>query len=250
MTDAPKEIGLAPARPWYFDVAILLAAAPLIFSAVRVWLYAGGDTAVFLTLVRTLDLPTVLVGTLAVLAQGALLLFFTMVFLDWRVRDIFRTWLQRPWSSSLTAVVLIVFVITGNVMFWAGLASLAALIGLYFLVKHIPGGKRLTKWVVPPRGERSDTSVVVVSVAITLLMLPTNMWLPLEQVTLANKSTEQSYVLQVSSEWTTTLTKDRKIRTYPTTDVVDRETCRSAVNGTLGAVLFQVPIDADAPKCS
>lgn len=243
---APRSFGLK------LDVAILLAISPLLLTGLRVWLYSGGDTAIFLTLVRTLDVATVLVGTVAVLMQGLILLGVVLILTDWEIRERFVAALRRPGVIAALAVLFLLLFYTANAMFAFGLVAIALLAGIFLALRRwVPWARKILRWLVAPKGDpkRPDSLATVASVGITLLILPTNMWLPLEQLELIDSQQQTAYVLEVSSEWTTALTESRAVRIYPTEDVLGRETCRSATDLTLAKVFFQIPPDPEAPTC-
>lgn len=121
-----------PRRPWYVDVALLIAILPIAASALRVWLYSGGDTALFLALVRTIDLPTVIVGTSAVLAQSAVLFLVALVLIDWKTRARVARWFKSPWAQVVFSVTVMVVLLTASVTFWLGVLALVLLVVLHF----------------------------------------------------------------------------------------------------------------------
>ncbi len=242
-----------PARGLKLDVAILLAVSPLVLSGIRVWLYAGGDTAIFLTLVRTLDVATVLVGTTAVLMQGLVLLSVVLILTDWRIRARFIAALRRPWFLPALAVTFLLLLYTASIMFALGLMAIAVLALAFVAVKKwVPASRKVLEFVVAPKGDRirPDSVATVASIGITLLIMPTNMWLPLERIELTGGEVEFAYVLEVTGEWTTALTEERAVRIYGTDEVTARETCRPITNLTLAKTLFQIPPDPSAPTCT
>lgn len=122
----------------------------------------------------------------------------------------------------------------------------------HFVFKSIPGLRRIASGLVPSResGRRPDVTSIVISVGIVILMVPQNMWLPLERLSVNGQDSVNAYVLQVSSEWTTLLTEQREIRIVSTDRVEARDICRPATSATLGALMLQIPRDSAAPTCS
>ncbi len=94
----------------------------------------------------------------------SMLIGLALISFDWRLRARIPGWIKQARVTTAISVAAIVLVVTANFKFWFGLLLLALLVGVYFLVRLIPGGKRLTNWLVPPEGSKktADTLVVIV----------------------------------------------------------------------------------------
>lgn len=94
----------------------MLAASPLLFASLRLFLYSGGDPVVLQTLVRTLNVQGVLVGSLLPLSSA---LFLSAV-LAWAFYPDFRRRLDgavkgRPLLQALLIATVAVELLVGSI---------------------------------------------------------------------------------------------------------------------------------------
>ncbi|WP_454860419.1 hypothetical protein [Promicromonospora soli] len=219
-------------RPAVIDVAVLAALLPVLAAAVRLWIFSGGDAAVFRTLVRTLDIPAVLIGTGILIAPAVLVIFVIALLTDWRFRDSTVKWSNRnEWIRFV--VPPLVFVVVFTVPLIHLVAALAALVipsvAFVLIRRRWEWGKAILDKIVAPRGDTSgpDPWAMAVIFGIALLMSGTAMWLPLELVAMKGDRSDKyvGYVLESDEVWTTVLTETRNIATLNTEDIESRTYC-------------------------
>lgn len=233
------------------DIALVLALAPVVAAAVRIWLYSGGDSSLFLTLLRTIDIPAILIGT-SILIVPSLLIFIVFALVTDR-----KAW---EWTKENvlgnrtvgTLVVPIILVVLGYTTPWPTIVLLVSVIlvavGIFFArrawrKKHPKDDSKEGFW------ERfnPDSVPMLLSIVVMFLVTQSNMWLPLERMTI-DQTPEVGYVLESTGEWTTILTSDRELTVTQTSDVAEREICESSNAGTL-AMLIQGGRIKNAAEC-
>lgn len=215
------------------DAAIVVALAPLVAAATRIWLYSGGDSALFLVLLRTIDIPAVLIGTTVLIIPSALIWFALILLTDPRVRYRTHAWVNgNKWAPAVIGP--LIFALIAYTLPWPTIAGLSAIIacaiGYYLWRKH---RKKSTPHVDKSRRVGPDSFVSIVSVAALFLIGPSSMWLPMERIEIAGSKPQTGYVLQTDNSWTTVLTSKRAIRIVPTTKIEKRQVCSSHNPGTL-----------------
>lgn len=235
------------------DVALVIALAPVVAAAVRVWMYSGGDTSVFLVLLRTLDIPAALIASAMLLVPTALLLLVIILLTDWRARDAMQATLERnPWLAPVFPILFFVMVYTGNILFALGAAFVALLVVVYFSIKRFwPWGhEHINRVVIAPRGDRNRPAsmLTIAGVLTVFLIAPSNMWLPLERVERVDSEPLVGYVLESNEEWTTLLTPAKRIEVVQTPKVGAREVCRPGGPVSLATLLYPSDLK-NAPDC-
>jgi hypothetical protein len=227
-----------------YNVALLIALVPVIAAAIRIWTYSGGDTTVFLVLLKTLNIPTVLIGTSVLIIPSLILLAAIVLLSDWKARDWTEAWLKRHQRMWIAAPILfLVVAYTAPWSFFATLAGIALLVAFYFLIKRYwPWGKKyILDLLVAERGSSNgpDSIITIPSVIIVFLIAPANMWLPLERIQTTKSVEKTVYVLESTQEWTTLLSKDRKLEILRTDEVKSREICHSNKVVSIATSLYQ-----------
>lgn len=228
MTETAPATSRAPA----LDAAALLAVAPVIAAALRLWLYSGGDTAVLLTLISTLDIAAILIGTGIQILPGAVILLIIALITDWRFRDSAAKWAGRnPWIRFCVLPLLIVIVITAPILLLVPALILLIVppIIFSFIRNRWRWGQRIADLLVAPRGDPNGPNSVVsfTVIGIFVLMSGFTMWLPLERVESEGAPDGQysGYVLESDETWTTILTRERNVVILETHDVNRRVAC-------------------------
>ena len=237
-----------------FDAALLIALVPVAGAAVRIWMYSGGDVAVFLVLLRTLNIPAVLIGTCLLVAPGLFLLALVILLSDWKARDWAKDWLTRHrWIAPALSVTFILLLYTVSWTILIPLGVLGILTVAYFIIRRFwPWGKKhITDNAIAERGNRSgpDSIITVIGVLVLFLIAPTNMWLPLEKVGITKADDQVAYVLESTAEWTTLLSPDRMVKVIATSDVESRSVCRASGGGSLATLLYPSDL-SDVPDCT
>ncbi|TPX05551.1 hypothetical protein FJ656_05920 [Schumannella luteola] len=229
------------------DTALLIAIVPLAAAAVRIWMYSGGDTSLFLVLLRTLDIPAVLVGTMVSLVPALVGVAVVVLVTDSKARvRALRTIARHPGATSIAVPIaaLVLLYTTSWTLLLGLLALAAALLGLAF-------GWRAAKrrWPRIAEGRAGpDSMATVMAVVIGVLISPKNMWLPIEQIELADSPSVVAYVLQADSDWTTLLTDERAVAIVPSSLVLSRTICSSDSPGTFATWTQQSQLK-DAADC-
>ena len=236
---------------WQLDMALTIALAPVVASALRVWMYSGGDVSLFLTLLSTLNIVSVLVGTSLVLAPGVLALGLTILFTDREA----VSWLNKrmsatPWLSRILFPV--VFFVSVYTLSWTSLLMLAGVcvaFATFLIIRRGVRNRRSRKGRNRSKQDYAgpDSIVTIIAVLTMMLMTPNTMWLPLEKLTV-EKQIVTGYVLDVSSEWTTILASDRELHIVPSAQVTTRDVCAWRGKDTL-ALLVQKGGLKKAPDC-
>lgn len=226
-----------------FDIALFIAVSPLIAAAVRIWLYSGGDVSIFLLLLRTLDIPVVLMATLVIMIPTAIVVMLWVILTDWKARDYIANWIeQHRWAILLLPLVLFVLIYTAGPLLLLSLLMIILSTVFYVAIGRFwPWGKKhITDIVIAKRGDHygPDSIVTIVGLLIIFLIIPHNMWLPLERVKINPDKQYHAYVLESNAEWTTLLTPEKSVLIVPTHSVKARELCRAAANLTLATLLY------------
>jgi hypothetical protein len=241
-------------RRSHIDTAVLIAIVPVVVAAVRIWLFSGGDTAVFLTLLRTLNIPAVLIGTIIVAVPFVIILMLTILVTDWKARDQAKEWLsRRHWPAALIPILFFIFLYTTSWTILISLATLGAFVGAYTLTRRYwPWGRKyIADIMIPRRGDHNGPVSIVTftGVLVVFLIIPTSMWLPLEKIDIDKSESRAAYVLESTQEWTTLLTSKYKIEVYHTKDIKSRAVCRSSFGGSLSTLIYQRVDHSGAPDC-
>jgi len=237
-------------RSFPVDVALVIALAPLVAAALRIWMYAGGDNALFLVLLQTLDVGAVLIGTAVLLIPTLMIILVFVLATDGKARSVISAWLRRH-LGVLQIVVPVVLVVIGYTVDWQSLLGFVAMVGLaiayYFTVRWIERRRRNVD--VARRRPGPDSIAAIISVVAVFLVLPGHMWVSLERISIQGRSAEVGYVLESSGEWTTVLTRDRTIDILATPDIRSRDICRVPKGTTIAMLLQQaVPTGADCSE--
>jgi len=221
------------------NIALVAAATPFVLAGIRVLLYSGGDPVVLRTLLETLNVPTVLLGTFVPLLPAFVLIFIQAVMFN-------GSWasglLKTRWGKFSLGIFAIVYAFLTP--FPSGVWSIAALFGGALLGeitwriirrhfrKHPVATPAETPAAapLPSAGSwffRGGSPYIVIGVVTSLLLtLPFGMWVPLERLTLASGSKVITYVLDESDSWTTTIAADKSIRIIASKTIVRRSVCK------------------------
>lgn len=251
MSDEDSTVRETPARPvrafLWRNIALIAAAGPFVLAGIRVLLYSGGDPVVLRTLIETLNVPTVLLGTFVPLLPAFVLLGIQAVMYNGNIfGGVFRT------RIGIVSVSVVVFFYALIAPFPSGVVTIGSIFGGLLLgeitrqivLRHMRRPARHARGAAlkPERTARpapsgftlfgnvsfiSGTSWIVYgAVAIFILALPFAMWVPLERISLSSGSSVVTYVLDESDSWTTTIATDKSIRIIATEDIVKRSVCK------------------------
>lgn len=230
--ETPTVAPLARSR-FRIDAAILIALTPVLAAAVRIWLYSGGDTSLFLVLVRTLNVPAVLIGTGALIVPvGTIILTITLA-TDATFRRNARLWVSSN-RTILTVAIPILLVLVGYTAPWPLLVEVGVIcalaIGYYYFRKAWKTSKPDADTKTHPGPDSAATAITLITL---FLLTPANMWLPMERIQINNEKAQTGYVLQSDGSWTTILTSERDVNLVRTPRIESRKICSSDGAGTL-----------------
>jgi hypothetical protein len=228
-----------PRNRW-LDTALLIALLPVTVAAVRIVLYSGGDPTLMRVLIETLDVTTLLLGTLLPIFPVALWLAFQPLLTDLPLARKLLTQKHpyRNWWLILIVALPVLYVLVGpwptalTTLGWVvGAAAVGALSGwIIGVIRTHASGRtwrdslrvRLT-WG-DPVGSVSRLLIVPIVMIAVIFAVPRGFWLPLESVT-AEDNQVTGYVLQTEDGWTTVMTEDRAVHRYPADAVTARTIC-------------------------
>lgn len=227
------------------DWPVLLAAAPVVVAASRVIGFSRGDQALLTTLLQTLDVPAVLIGSLMPTATTLLgILAYLAIGDPGLSQALLRGW--RSLSVPATAAVFLAVCLLVSVSDLRALGATIALLAIAGLLRALLSRRARSEgrsWL----GFGGDSMAVAAALLVPLL-LNGSMWLPSESVRLADGTQVRVYVLAVETDWTTMLrAKDRKIVRLPSAEVIGREVCNESPVRTLAQLNWHTPAQ---PQCS
>lgn len=239
--------GVADARPRLIrdffrrNVTWFLAALPFVLAGLRVMVYSGGDSVVLKTLVATLDIPTVLLGTMlpifpVLVALGIQLFAFNHKFL--------AHLLAKRWVIFAAFGILMIYSLFASFPggLWTPLTIFGGLtLGLVARRVRVAWRKAHPKPEIMAASARplpasnpavsflvgtSPTVIAACTVLSVLLVTPQGMWLPLEQISTGSSSKSLvAYVLKETPNWTTTISSDKSIRVLRSSEITGRLIC-------------------------
>ena len=222
-----------------FDIALLIAIVPIAAATIRIWMYSGGDIALFLVLLRTINIPAVLVGTAVLLVPSLLLVGLVMILFDRKARAWIKARFARN-SWTITVAFPVVGIVIGYTISWpyfVWLVIISACAVGYFFIRRFWQKRKVTKKTTNKKSffgsTGPDSFIVLLSVVASFLVTPGNIWLPLEQVTITGRESSIGYVLESTSDWTTVLTKERTLSIIATSDLESRQLCDTHNPGTI-----------------
>jgi hypothetical protein len=220
-----------------FDIALVIAVVPVAGAAVRIWMYSGGDISLFLVLLRTLNVPAVLIGTCVLMIPPLLIVLLVSMLTDRAARSRITGWLaQNPWATGV--MLPIVFVVAAYTIDWRILVFVAGISTAALAIYAIRSvAKRRRAKSGPVRAVRrvrgADPIAVLLSVLAVFLVTPGNMWLPLETLSIEGDEARVGFVLESTAEWTTILTEEREVQIVATSTLESRSVCSTSNAGTL-----------------
>lgn len=212
-------------------------------------MYSGGDVSLFLVLLRSLNLTAAILGTVVLMIPVLLTVAAVVLATDRSARTAATTIWHRH-RRLLLIVMPIVFIFVIYTVPWTTLAFLGAVLlalTAYYLLRRRSRARKGRPHKVASRTD-PDSFVSVIAVVAIFLITPSNMWLPLERVSLASAATRTAYVLEHDGDWTTLLTVEREALTVKSSTIRGREVCATRTTGTL-ALWIQGGGLAEAPDC-
>ena len=201
-------------------IPLLVTLIPVLFSGVRIFEVANGDRATLVTLLSTLDVKAVLLGTFAWLLPTAFGVAAAVCWIRWLQPGAVSTpEVARPrvilWVAvCLTVVALILFA-------FAPISDL-----IYLLLCALAVG-----YFRKPERNRVGQAVILGCAFLALVLAPVvflaaNMWLPAERIQIRNEAAVVGYVLAADPQYATVLqAADSTVRILRLDQVESRTIC-------------------------
>jgi hypothetical protein len=200
---------------------LVVTLIPILLSGLRIFAVANGDRAALVTLLSTLDVTAVLLGTFAWLLPTAFGVAAAICWVRWlQLRSVtsprvgqrgIMLWLAV--GTSVVALILFAFALL-NDLFNLVLCELA----IVFFRK--------------PERNRIGQAVIVGAAFLAVVLAPVvfrvaNMWLPAEKIAVRNQPVMVGYVLAADSRYATVLqAADSVVRILQLDQVESRTICR------------------------
>jgi hypothetical protein len=244
VTEVSKEAsgGTQKSRGLWADFGVLAAVLPIGLAALRIVVYSGGDPTLMRVLIQTLNITTLLLGTVLPVLPMLFLLALQPLIADMSLARtlVSRGASRRRWWLLLILVLPVLYLLVGPWpttlrTFGYGAGALALGVIVVWIIgvhrarrSHAPWRQalkvRVTFAKLPPVGRSSHVFLAPVFVVAVVLFMPQGSWLPLESIQVDQKQVD-GYVLQIEDWWATLLTKDRVVERYPADLVTDRQVC-------------------------
>lgn len=229
-------------RPRWLDFGLLIAVVPIVLAAARIVLYSGGDPVLMRVLIETLNVTTLLLGTILPMLPLLFWLALQPLIADASLTRQLLT--KRAPSRNWWLLLLIAFpalyVLVGpwpdslrGLAYLAGALALGACtVWVFGVLRERRRGARwrhalrvrLTWGRGPVTGDAAHVLIVPVVLLLVIFAVPRGFWLPLESVTVDSQEV-RGYVLQVEDGWATVLTEDRGVERYPAASMTARDIC-------------------------
>ncbi|HEY6687952.1 MAG TPA: hypothetical protein VI094_17265 [Propionibacteriaceae bacterium] len=203
-------------------VTLVLTLIPVLLSGLRIFAVANGDRATLVTLLSTLDVKAVLLGTFAWLLPTG---FGVAAAICW-IR-----WLQLGSVSGplgagqRTALLWLAVCITILAVILFALAPVNDLFNLLLCLFAVYFFRK-------PERNRLGQAVIIGAAFVTLVLAPVvfraaNMWLPAEKIVLRNQPAIVGYMLTADPRYATVLkAADSTVQILEFDDVESRTICR------------------------
>jgi len=200
-------------------LTLVLTLIPILLSGLRLFAVANGDRATLVTLLSTLDVTAVLLGTFAWTAFGVAA---AICWIRWlQLRSV-----SRPLGAGQrTAILWLAVCTTILALILFALAPVNDLFNLLFCVFAVYFFRK-------PERNRAGQAVIIGAAFLTLVLAPVvfraaNMWLPAEKIVLRSQSAIVGYVL-TTDPWYATVLKaaDSTAQILELDDVESRTICR------------------------
>jgi hypothetical protein len=203
-------------------VTLVLTLIPILLSGLRIFAVANGDRATLVTLLSTLDVTAVLLGTFAWLLPPAFGVAAAICWIRWLQ---LRSGSPPPSAGQRTAILWLAVCTTilALILFAFGPVNdlfnlLLCLLAVYYFRK--------------PERNRVGQAVIIGAAFLTLVLAPVlfraaNMWLPAEKIVLKNQPVMVGYVLATDPRYATVLkAADSTVQILELDDVESRTICR------------------------
>ncbi len=203
-------------------VTLVLTLIPILLSGLRIFAVANGDRATLVTLLSTLDVKAVLLGTFAWLLPTAFGVAAAICWIRWlQLRSV-----SRPLGARQTTALLWLAVCTTILaLILFALAPVNDLFNLLLCVFAVYFFRR-------PERNRAGQAVIIGAAFLALVLAPVvfraaNMWLPAEKIVLRNQPAIIGYVLTADPRYATVLkAADSTVQILQLDEIESRTICR------------------------
>lgn len=233
------------------DVALWIAAVPVMIAGVRLLMFSKGDPVLLRVLFENFQILPLLTASALLVLPWATLSTAILMLLNRSARVVLAGWIRDlPAATTLGILAIVVVVMTSPfpMAYWIAGAWFAVL--AVSIISRIPNqwAGRVTRIVNVADSNTPGSmfySVLVVPLILTILPAWSSFWLPLEDV-VTSSETHSAYVLGDADGWTTLLMADRAVLRIPSSEITERIVCDQGE-----AVTVQLlGEDPDAPKCT
>jgi hypothetical protein len=179
-------------------VTLVLTLIPVLLSGLRIFAVANGDRAKLVTLLSTLDVTAVLLGTFAWLLPTGFGVVAAICWIRWLQ---LRSVSGPPGAGQRTAILWLVVCTTILALILFALAPVNDLPNLLLCVFAVYFFRK-------PERNRVGQAVIIGATFLTLVLAPVvfraaNMWLPAEKIALKNQPAIVGYVLTTDARYAT-----------------------------------------------
>ena len=226
-----------------FDFVLFITIFPVIAATIRIWLYSGGDMVIFLLLLKTLHIPSILIATFVLMIPILVTVIIIVMITDWKARDYVKKLAEQyRWITLIFPLFFFILVYTASPLLLLPLLGIASLALLYIVVDRFWtwGRKNITSVMIAKKGDPNtpDSIITLISTSVVFLIIPYGMWLPLESISTGQNQHYYAYVLESNDQWTTILTPEKNPLIISTSTIESRELCRAGTSSTLAKWLF------------
>jgi hypothetical protein len=201
MDEQPADTSTSASRKRITNLALIVAVAPVVAAAIRIWLYSGGDSGLFLTLLRTINVPAILIGTSILIIPSLMIIGAFALVTDRNARTQIAKRLpeNKAMETIVGPIVIIVLVYTTP---WVYLVMVLLVLAVAVAAFFANRAWRKRHPVDPAKErfwDRFDSIPMLLSVVVLFLVSQSSMWLPLERVAI-DQTVRVGYVLESTGE--------------------------------------------------
>lgn len=203
-----------------------LGVIPILFACLQLMIVAHGDTETLRSLVQTLNVTALALGTLLPLACAVITLISILAFLRIFTNGPKPRTRQRVVNAliGITLVLLIDFyampilhfVIIGAI--FLAIVVLAILLAIAFAVFRLPVESR-QKLV---QGSAIGFAVILLFAPLFIMIGFLGVWMPQERISMSSTKIEPAYVLSSDGEWTKYMDGEHKVHIVRTKEITRR----------------------------
>lgn len=203
--------------------------APILFAALRVLMVSRGDSEVLRALVQNLNVTALVLSTLLPLAPIAA---FWIMLIGLVVRKMAtRGQASKGVNPVFTIFLVLTFAVAcfamplRHLVYSTVFFVVIAFFAICAAVLHRMSMESAAKYV--QKGAAAWVFGIPLAALVSLLVQST-MWLPKEQIVVADKHMSPVYILSSDERWTSYMGENHKVHLTPTRDITSREAVGSS----------------------